>query len=68
MQTSIRLSLAIISAAQKLEGSINLHGLLSESIADRNFVGVVRSIDGLDLESAEPDLGIFNLESDLAAR
>jgi hypothetical protein len=30
--------------------------------------GVVRSDDGLDLESAEPDLGVLNLESDLATR
>ena len=29
--------------------------------------GGVRSADGLDLESAEPDLGVFDLESDLAA-
>jgi hypothetical protein len=37
-------------------------------ITDLRWVGVVRSADGLDLESAEPDLGVFNLESDLATR
>jgi len=35
-------------------------------ITDLRWVRVVRSADGLDLESAEPDLGVLNLESDLA--
>jgi hypothetical protein len=41
--------------------------VLSFSHRDLRCVGVVRSVDGLDLESAEPDLGVFDFESDLAA-